>query len=132
MEGTDRNRHFGYAAGLGPTDVDHVNAHGTSTPLNDVTERRMLHRVLGARPLVTSTKGVTGHTLAAAGAIEAGYTALAIEHGSVPPTANLDRLDPELDIDVVGGAPRPARIEVAVSTSLGFGGHNAALVLTAA
>ncbi|GHJ17473.1 beta-ketoacyl-[acyl-carrier-protein] synthase family protein [Micromonospora sp. AKA38] len=119
-------------AGLDPTDVDHVNAHGTSTPLNDVTEGRMLHRVLGDRPLVTSTKGVTGHTLAAAGAIEAGYTALAIEHGSVPPTANLGRLDPELDIDVVSGAPRPARIDVAVSTSLGFGGHNAALVLTAA
>ncbi|MBV2156640.1 beta-ketoacyl synthase [Kitasatospora sp. SUK 42] len=118
-------------AGLGPSDVDHVNAHGTSTPLNDVTEGRMLHRVLGDGPLVTSTKGVTGHALAAAGAIEAGFTALAIQHRSVPPTANLARLDPELEIDVVYGAPRSAVIEVAVSTSLGFGGHNAALVLTA-
>ncbi|MFD9903154.1 beta-ketoacyl-[acyl-carrier-protein] synthase family protein [Streptomyces sp. NPDC059063] len=119
-------------AGVGPSDVDHVNAHGTSTPMNDVTEGRMLRRVLGTRPAVTSTKGVTGHALAAAGALEAAFTALAIEHGSVPPTANLRRLDPELDIDVVSGAPRDLPVEVAVSTSLGFGGHNAALVLTAA
>jgi 3-oxoacyl-[acyl-carrier-protein] synthase II len=117
-------------AGLDGSDVDHVNAHGTSTPLGDVTEARMLHRVLGDRPLVTSTKGVTGHALAAAGAIEAAYTALAIEHGSVPPTANLGRLDPQVEIEVVSGAPRAAAIDVAVSTSLGFGGHNAALVLT--
>jgi beta-ketoacyl-acyl-carrier-protein synthase II len=119
-------------AGVGPSDVDHVNAHGTSTPMNDVTEGRMLRRVLGTRPAVTSTKGVTGHTLAAAGALEAAFTALAIEHGSVPPTANLQRLDPELEIDVVTGRPRDLPVEVAVSTSLGFGGHNAALVLTAA
>ncbi len=118
-------------AGLGASEVDHVNAHGTSTPLNDVIEGRMLRRVLGDRPLVASTKGVTGHALAAAGAIEAAYTALAIEHDLVPPTANLTNLDPELDIDVVSGEPRRAPIEVAVSTSLGFGGHNAALVLTA-
>jgi 3-oxoacyl-[acyl-carrier-protein] synthase II len=88
--------------------------------------------VLGRRALVTSTKGVTGHPLAAAGAIEAAYTVLAIEHGTVPPTANLTQLDPELDIDVVHGAPRAAQLDVAVSTSMGFGGHNAALVLTAA
>jgi 3-oxoacyl-[acyl-carrier-protein] synthase II len=119
-------------AGLGGSDVDHVNAHGTSTPLGDVIEGRMLRRVLGERALVTSTKGVTGHPLAAGGAIEAAYTALALEHRSVPPTANLDRLDPALDIDVVHGAPRSAPLEVAVSTSMGFGGHNAALVLTAA
>ncbi|GGP94669.1 beta-ketoacyl-[acyl-carrier-protein] synthase family protein [Streptomyces melanogenes] len=118
-------------AGLGPGDVDHVNAHGTSTPMNDVTEGRMLRRVLGDRAAVTSTKGVTGHTLAAAGAIEAAYAALAVEHGTVPPTANLTRLDPELDIDVVAGAARTTTVDVAVSTSLGFGGHNAALVLTA-
>lgn len=118
-------------ARVAPADVDHVNAHGTSTPMNDVTEGLMLRRVLGTRPAVTSTKGVTGHPLAAAGAVEAAFTALAIEHGSVPPTANLHRLDPALDIDVVGGAPRDMPVEVAVSTSLGFGGHNAALVLTA-
>ncbi|HEV2887763.1 MAG TPA: beta-ketoacyl-[acyl-carrier-protein] synthase family protein [Jatrophihabitans sp.] len=119
-------------AGLGGSDVDHANAHGTSTPLGDVIEGRMLRRVLGGRALVTSTKGVTGHPLAAAGAIEAAYTALAIQHRSVPPTANLVRLDPELDLDVVHDLPRAAPIEVAVSTSMGFGGHNAALVLTAA
>jgi 3-oxoacyl-[acyl-carrier-protein] synthase II len=119
-------------AGLDGSDVDHVNAHGPSTPLGDVVEGRMLRRVLGRRPLVTSTKGVTGHPLAAAGAIEAAYTALAVEHGTVPPTANLTRLAPELDIDVVHGAPRSVPVEVAVSTSMGFGGHNAALVLTAA
>jgi 3-oxoacyl-[acyl-carrier-protein] synthase II len=119
-------------AELGGSDVDHVNAHGTSTPLGDLVEGRTLRRVLGGRALVTSTKGVTGHPLAAAGAIEAAYTALAIQHRSVPPTANLTRLEPELDIDVVSGAPRAAAIGVAVSTSMGFGGHNAALVLTAA
>jgi beta-ketoacyl-acyl-carrier-protein synthase II len=119
-------------ADLTGTDVDHVNAHGTSTPVGDVIEGRMLHRVLGERPLVTSTKGVTGHPLAAAGAIEAAYTTLAVQHRCVPPTANLTRLDPGLDIDVVHGTARAARIDVAVSTSMGFGGHNAALVLTAA
>lgn len=119
-------------AGLGASDVDHVNAHGTSTQVNDLTEGRMLHRVLGGRPLVTSTKGVTGHPLAAAGAIEAAYTALALEHRTVPPTANLVNLDPGVEINVVTGAPASAPIEVAVTTSMGFGGHNAALVLTAA
>jgi 3-oxoacyl-[acyl-carrier-protein] synthase II len=119
-------------AQLGGSDVDHVNAHATSTPLGDLAEGRMLRRVVGARALVTSTKGVTGHPLAAAGAIEAAYTALSIAHRTVPPTANLTRLDPELDIDVVHGVPRAAAVDVAVSTSMGFGGHNAALVLTAA
>lgn len=119
-------------ADLDGSDVDHVNAHGTSTPLGDAVEGRMLRRVLGRRALVSSTKGVTGHPLAAAGAIEAAYTALAVARGSVPPTANLTRLDPELDLDVVHGQPRAASLDVAVSTSMGFGGHNAALVLTAA
>jgi 3-oxoacyl-[acyl-carrier-protein] synthase II len=119
-------------AELGGSDVDHVNAHGTSTPLGDIVEGRMLRRVLGRRALVTSTKGVTGHPMAAAAAIEAAYTALAIEHRCVPPTANLTRLEPQLDLDVVHGVPRATAVEVAVSTSMGFGGHNAALVLTAA
>lgn len=119
-------------AGVGVGEVDHVNAHGTSTPLNDVTEGRVLRRVLGERPLVTSTKGVTGHALAAAGAIEAGFTALALHHRVVPPTANLSELDPEIDLDIARGSAITAGPEVAVSTSLGFGGHNAALVLAAA
>ncbi|GAB2744553.1 beta-ketoacyl-[acyl-carrier-protein] synthase family protein [Kitasatospora kifunensis] len=118
-------------AGVSATEVDHVNAHGTSTPLNDVTEGRMLSRVLGSRPAVTSTKGAIGHTLAAAGAIEAAYAALTLQHGLVPPTANLREQDPGIDLDIVRGQARRTRVEVAVSTSLGFGGHNAALVLTA-
>src|SRR5439155_26304841 len=72
-------------AGVGPGEIDHVNAHGTSTPLNDVTEARVLRRVLGEGPLVTSTKGVTGHLFGAGGAVEAAYAVLAIEHGLVPP-----------------------------------------------
>lgn len=119
-------------AGIAPQEVNHVNAHGTSTPLNDVTEARALRRVLGDHPLVTSTKGVTGHALAAAGSIEAGFAALALRHGLVPPTANLTDLDPGVELAIVAGDAVPAPIEVAVSTSLGFGGHNAALVLTAA
>lgn len=119
-------------AAVGTDDVDHVNAHGTSTPLNDITEGRVLRRVLGERPLVTSTKGVTGHALAAAGAIEAVFTALALRDGVVPPTANLTELDPGIDLDISTGTAAHRRLEVAVSTSLGFGGHNAALVFAAA
>ncbi len=119
-------------ARMAPSEVQHVNAHGTSTPLNDVTEARALHRLFGINPAVTSTKGVIGHTLAAAGAIEAAYTALAIGHRSIPPTANLKNLDPEIDIDIVAGQARDTIVETAVSTSLGFGGHNAALVMTSA
>lgn len=115
-----------------PTWVDHVNAHGTSTPLNDVTEAAALQRTLGDTATVTSTKGVTGHTLGAAGAIEAIYAVLATETATAPPTANLTDLDPEIHLDIVHARPRVAPIEVAISTSLGFGGHNAALVITAA
>ncbi len=119
-------------AGVEPADIDHVNAHGTSTPLGDVTEARVVHRVLGDGPAVTSTKGVTGHTLGAAGAIEAAYTVLAVEHGTVPPTANLENVDPQVPVDVVAGRPRSRRIRAAISNSFGFGGHNAVLVVTAA
>ena len=120
------------AAGVGPDEVDHVNAHGTSTPLNDAAEARALTAALPGRPAVTSTKGVVGHTLGAAGAIEAVFTVLAIQSGLVPPTANLERKDPAIELDVVAGAPRRGRIEVAVSNSSGFGGHNAVLVFTTA
>jgi 3-oxoacyl-[acyl-carrier-protein] synthase II len=113
-----------------PDEVDHVNAHGTSTPLNDVVEARTMRRILGDRAPLTSTKGVTGHALGAAGAMEAAYTALTIEHGSIPPTANLTHLDPEIDVDIVTQTARPAAVEVAISNSFGFGGQNAVLVLT--
>ncbi len=118
-------------AGAGPADVGHVNAHGTATPLNDLVEARVLSRMLTARPLVTSTKGVTGHLLGAAGAVEAALTVLTLEQGRVPPTANLTRLDPRIDIDVAA-APTDTRADLALSNSCGFGGQNAALAIAAA
>ncbi|MFI7122709.1 beta-ketoacyl-[acyl-carrier-protein] synthase family protein [Amycolatopsis sp. NPDC049868] len=119
-------------AGVLPDEVDHVNAHGTSTPLNDVTEARLIRRVFGDRPVITSVKGAIGHSLAAAGGIEAICTVLAIQHGVVPPTANLVTQDPEIELDIVAKVPREMPIRVAVSNSIGFGGANAVLVLTAA
>ncbi|MGC5341437.1 beta-ketoacyl-[acyl-carrier-protein] synthase family protein [Streptomyces sp. DT24] len=119
-------------ADLGPADIGHVNAHGTSTVANDLIEARMLHRVLGEGPLITSTKAMTGHTLGAAGGIEAALTVLALQHRLVPPTVNLDAPDPDIPGDVVAKEARPATFDAAVKTSLGFGGHNAALVLTRA
>ncbi|MFJ9538354.1 beta-ketoacyl-[acyl-carrier-protein] synthase family protein [Streptomyces sp. NPDC101225] len=120
------------AADVLPDEVDHVNAHGTSTPLNDAAEAGALRTVLGEGAVVTSAKGVLGHTLGAAGAIEAALTALTVEHGAVPPTANLRRLDPGIELDVVTGPARRCDVRVAVSNSFGFGGQNAVLVLTAA
>lgn len=119
-------------AGLSPADVGHVNAHGTSTLSNDLIEAAMLRRVLGESPLVTSTKAMTGHTLGAAGGIEAALTVLALQHQLVPPTVNLDAPDPLIEMDVVAKEARSASFDCAVKTSLGFGGHNAALVLTRA
>jgi 3-oxoacyl-[acyl-carrier-protein] synthase II len=119
-------------ADLGTADVDHVNAHGTSTPPGDAVEAKVLRRMFGDRPAVTSVKGVTGHSLGAAGAIEAACTVLSIEQGVVPPTANLDTQDPAIDIDVVRGRPRRMRVSAATTNSFGFGGQNAVLVLTAA
>lgn len=117
-------------AGVGPSDVGHVNAHGTSTPLNDAAEARVVADVVGDHVSVTSNKGVIGHTLGAAGAIEAALTMLTVARGVVPPTANLDSQDPEIDLDVVTKAPREEPVEVAVSDSFGFGGQNAVLVVT--
>ncbi|MFI1163603.1 beta-ketoacyl-[acyl-carrier-protein] synthase family protein [Streptomyces sp. NPDC020801] len=117
------------SAGVSPGDVDHVNAHGTSTPLNDAAESKVVRELLGARATVTSAKGVVGHSLGAAGAIEAALTVLTLENQTVPPTANLENLDPAIELDVVAKAPRAQRIEVAVSNSFGFGGQNAVLVL---
>ncbi|MGH8885737.1 MAG: beta-ketoacyl-[acyl-carrier-protein] synthase family protein [Egibacteraceae bacterium] len=119
-------------AGVAPGEIGHVNAHGTSTPLNDVAEARVLRRVFGDGVAVTSTKGVTGHALGGAGAIEAAYTVLAVERGQIPPTANLDSQDPEVDLDVVSKSPREQRLELAMSDSFGFGGQNAVLVVSAA
>ena len=117
-------------AGLSADDVDHVNAHGTSTPLNDLSEARMIKRVMPHGPAVTSTKGVTGHALGGAGAIEAIFGSLSIHTNTIPPTANLENLDPEIDVDVVHGAPRETEVDLVISDSFGFGGQNAVLALT--
>ncbi|MFF2010953.1 beta-ketoacyl-[acyl-carrier-protein] synthase family protein [Streptomyces sp. NPDC058195] len=119
-------------AGVTAREIGHVNAHGTSTVSNDLIEATVLHRVLGEHPLVTSTKAMTGHALGASGGIETALTVLALQHGLVPPTVNLDAPDPAIPVDVVSKEARPAAFDAAVKTSLGFGGHNAALVLTRA
>jgi len=122
-------------AGLDPTEIGHLNAHGTSTPLNDSAESRALRAVFGEhtdRIAVTSTKGVTGHTLGAAGAIEAIFAIQALREGRIPPTANLTNQDPDIHLDVVSGSPREASLRAVLSTSMGFGGQNAALVFTPA
>ena len=119
-------------AGLTPEDVDYVNAHGTGTELNDVVETQAIKHVFGAhaaRLAVSSTKSMTGHSLGAAGAIEAAYTALALEHGVAPPTINLDRVDPACDLDYVPHKARPLAMRAALSNSFGFGGTNACLAL---
>ncbi|GAA4815713.1 beta-ketoacyl-[acyl-carrier-protein] synthase family protein [Streptomyces ziwulingensis] len=116
-------------AGVRPADIDHVNAHGTSTPLNDRAEAAVIARTLPHRPSVTSAKGVLGHTLGAAGAIEAVLTIQTLTHQTVPPTANLGA-GPAFDIDCVTRRPRLQRVEVAVSHSFGFGGHNVVLVFS--
>jgi 3-oxoacyl-[acyl-carrier-protein] synthase II len=116
-------------AGLSPADLSHVNAHGTSTPLNDAAEAEAIRKVFGeAAPPVTSTKGVTGHLVGAAGATEAVACLLAIRDGSVPPTANLEQIGDEIQLDVVAGTPREIGRGPAISNSFGFGGHNASLI----
>jgi beta-ketoacyl-acyl-carrier-protein synthase II len=113
-------------------DVDYINAHGTSTPMNDRSESAAVHAVFGAntkRVAVSSTKSMTGHLIAAAGAIEAAITALAIARDTMPLNANLAERDPDCDLDIVTGAPRSGRIRVALSNSFGFGGSNSSLAL---
>jgi 3-oxoacyl-[acyl-carrier-protein] synthase II len=120
-------------AGSSAGDVSHVNAHGTSTPLNDEAEASAIIKVFGEGGVpVTGTKGVTGHLVGAAGAAEAVASLLALDHGLIPPTANHERTDPALAVDVVAGEPRPAPSGPVLSNSFGFGGHNASLVLAPA
>ena len=119
-------------AGLGPDAVDYVNAHGTGTPQNDACEARALHAVFGDRAAdlpVSSTKGLLGHTLGAAGAIEAVATILALRGGFAPPTVGLENPDPACVVDLVRGPARPVELERAASNSYGFGGNNCSLVL---
>ena len=117
-------------AGVEPSRVNHINAHGTSTPLNDVNESEASLKVFGGTtPPITSIKGVTGHLIGAAGAVEAIASLLSLRNGLVPPVANYETPDPEIGADVVHGSPREIGEGVAISNSLGFGGHNASLVL---
>jgi 3-oxoacyl-[acyl-carrier-protein] synthase II len=119
-------------AGVGKDEIDYVNAHATSTPMGDASETKMLKLALGeenARSTpVSGTKGATGHCLGAAGALEATFTTLAIRDGKLPPTINYEVEDPECDLDYVPNEPRDANVQVAVSNSFGFGGHNACVV----
>jgi 3-oxoacyl-[acyl-carrier-protein] synthase II len=121
-------------AGLLPSEIVHVNAHGTSTPLNDAAEAEALAKVFGAPgPIVTSTKGVTGHALGAAGALEAAAVVLSMQHRLIPPTFGLEVFDPELpEINVVTGGARPWEPGPSLSNSFGFGGHNGTVVLAPA
>ncbi len=119
-------------AGAAPTDVDYLNAHGTSTPMNDRSESAATHAVFGdhtRRVSVSSTKSTMGHLIAAAGAVEIAVCALAIHHGEVPVNANLVERDPDCDLNLVTGAPRRQTIRVAMSNSFGFGGSNSCVVV---
>ena len=117
-------------AGLEPGDIGHINAHGTSTPLNDAAEAAAITEIFGPRGVpMTSTKGVTGHALGAAGALEAVAMLLAMEHRLIPATAGTTVVDPEFTIDLVIGSPRPWEPAPSISNSLGFGGHNGSIIL---
>jgi 3-oxoacyl-[acyl-carrier-protein] synthase II len=120
-------------AGISPEEVGYINAHGTSTPLGDASETKVIKLALGeeaaARTPVSSTKGATGHCLGAAGAVEAIFTILAVNKNMLPPTINYESPDPECDLDYVPNDAREAEVKVGVSNSFGFGGHNACIVV---
>ncbi|ADH85979.1 beta-ketoacyl-ACP synthase II [Desulfurivibrio alkaliphilus] len=119
-------------AGMSPGDIDYINAHGTSTPLNDEIETRAIKKVFGehaARLAVSSTKSMTGHLLGGAGGIEAVITALAVKHQLAPPTINLEEPGPDCDLDYVPGQARAMAIRAAMSNSFGFGGTNAVMIM---
>ena len=120
-------------AGIDAAEIDYVNAHGTSTPLGDAAETRVIKLALGEenarKTPVSSTKGATGHCLGAAGAVEAIFSTLAIRDGKLPPTINQEVEDPECDLDYIPNESRDADVRVSVSNSFGFGGHNASIVL---
>jgi 3-oxoacyl-[acyl-carrier-protein] synthase II len=120
-------------AGLEPSDIVQINAHGTSTPLNDAAEAAAVTEVFGPRAVpITSTKGVTGHALGAAGALEAAAVLLSMQHGLIPPTANTAQVDSDFQIDLVHGAPRPWTPGPSISNNFGFGGHNGSVIIAPA
>jgi 3-oxoacyl-[acyl-carrier-protein] synthase II len=119
-------------AGLIPEDIDYINAHGTSTPLNDKMETSAIKGVFGQHAYkvpVSSTKSMTGHLIGAAGALEAAICAMVIKEGIIPPTINLTNPDPNCDLDYVPNKARRTKVKIALSNSFGFGGHNSALIL---
>ena len=119
-------------AGLNPEDIDYINAHGTSTKLNDKVETLAIKKSLGnhaKKVMVSSTKSMTGHLLGAAGGVEFIVCILSIKDEVIPPTINYENPDPECDLDYVPNTSRKAKVEVAASNSLGFGGHNATLIV---
>ena len=120
-------------AGVDPGEVDYINAHGTSTPLGDAAETRVIKLALGEenarKTPVSSTKGATGHCLGASGAVEAMFSILAVERGVLPPTINYEDPDPKCDLDYIPNESREADVRIAVSNSFGFGGHNATIVV---
>src|SRR5262249_23895018 len=120
-------------AGIDPNEIDYINAHGTSTPLGDAAETRVIKLALGEEKArktpISSTKGATGHCLGAGGAVEAIFTTLAIRDGKGPPTINYKVPNPEGDLDYIPNDARDADVRVAVSNSFGFGGHNASIVV---
>ncbi len=116
---------------LRPDDVDHINAHGTSTPLNDAAETMAIKKVFGDRAYkipVSATKSMTGHLLGGAGAVEAVISILSLVHGIAPPTINYETPDPDCDLDYVPNQARQVPIDVVMSNSFGFGGTNAVLI----
>jgi beta-ketoacyl ACP synthase len=115
-------------AGLTPNDIDHINAHATGTQVGDLAESKAINRALGGRkPAVYAPKAALGHSVGAVGAVESILTVLALRDQVVPPTLNLENLDPEIDLDVVSGKPRPGDYQFAINNSFGFGGHNVAI-----
>jgi 3-oxoacyl-[acyl-carrier-protein] synthase II len=119
-------------AGLRPDQIGTINAHGTSTPENDKMEAMGCQAVFGEKvPPITSNKSMVGHTLTAAGAVEAVFSLLSIAHGRIPPTINYNVPDPLIPVDVVANVPRDARVTSVLSNSFGFGGQNTCLVMTA-
>ncbi|KAF6656347.1 beta-ketoacyl-ACP synthase II [Paenibacillus polymyxa] len=119
-------------AGLNPEEIDYINAHGTSTPVGDKSETEAVKKTLGEhayKVAISSTKSMTGHLLGAAGGVEAVICGLALQHQTIPPTINLDNQDPACDLDYVPNEPRKAELNVVMSNSFGFGGHNATVIL---